>query len=120
MPRPTRLPTANSLPLRWTDDDARVVLDALDASGLSASDFSRRTGIQLQRIRRWRSVLGGPAPMRLVEVVPRVAPEAFRTVPAMEAPARETLAVTSPGGWVVRVPASLLGELVRALAEGGC
>ena len=104
-----RLPTASTLPLRWSPDDARLVLTALASSGLSAGEFSRRTGIQLQRIRRWQSHLDSPsAPVRLVEVVPR-------SVPAVHA-----VEVESPGGWRLRVPSGMLGELLRALSEGGC
>ena len=104
-----RLPTASTLPLRWSPDDARLVLTALASSGLSAGEFSRRTGIQLQRIRRWQSQLDvRSAPVRLVEVVPR------------SAPAAQSVEVESPGGWRLRVPPAMLGELLRTLSESGC
>lgn len=104
-----RLPTVATLPLRWSADDAHAVLGALASSGLSPQDFSRRTGIQLQRIRRWQSQLEVSSEMvRLVEVVPRSAPE------------RDALEVVSPGGWRLRVPPAMLGEVLRALSEGGC
>jgi hypothetical protein len=106
---PTRLPSAETLPCRWGADDAVAVLTALDASGLSAEEFSRRTGIQLQRMRRWRARLSEmPASVRLVEVVARPAAVV------------ELVEVVSPGGWRLRVAPTMLVEVVRALAEAGC
>jgi transposase-like protein len=44
---------------RWSADEARQVLDMLESSGLSAGAFAARTGVEAQRLHRWRRVLGG-------------------------------------------------------------
>jgi hypothetical protein len=44
---------------RWGADEARQVLDMLDSSGLSAGEFAARTGVEAQRLHRWRRALGG-------------------------------------------------------------
>jgi transposase-like protein len=71
---PTRRP-----PARWNSEYARTVLDDLDDSGLTLSEFGRQRGIDTQRIRFWRKQLshrpspGGP---RLVELVVARSPAA--------------------------------------------
>jgi hypothetical protein len=85
MQHATRLPTADSFPLRYPADDARVVIhavDALEALDASAGDFSRRTGIRLQRTRRWRSVLAGSAASRRGGAAPGPAIAAPGAAPA--------------------------------------
>ena len=106
---PARLPIIDDLPLRWSASDAEAVLASLSASGLTAAEFSRRTGIQVQRLRRWQARGAELGALRLVEVVPRERSGGDTSVE-----------VVSPGGWRIRVPGALLGELVRALAEGPC
>ena len=44
--------------------DARLVLAALAASGLTAAEFARRTGIPPNRLSRWSAKLTVPAPGR--------------------------------------------------------
>lgn len=44
---------------RWSAEEARQVLDMLDSSGLSAGEFAARTGVEAQRLHRWRRALGG-------------------------------------------------------------
>jgi transposase-like protein len=51
---------------RWRAEEARAVLDRLDSSGLSVSEFAAREGLSAQRLHRWRKQLGrehtkGPA-----------------------------------------------------------
>lgn len=63
---------------RWNAQQARSVLEELDASGLSVAEFARRRGVHPGRIRRWRArlrpSLQADSP-RLVELVPtNVAP----------------------------------------------
>ena len=43
---------------RWSDADARVVLAALDASGLSPRAFAMREGMKPQRLYYWRDRQG--------------------------------------------------------------
>jgi hypothetical protein len=58
-----RFPTTT----RWTEDDARVALDAWERSGLGAHAFARKHGITAQRLHWWRDRL---AARPLVSLVP--------------------------------------------------
>jgi transposase-like protein len=42
---------------RWSQSDARVVLDALERSGEPVRMFARRHGLDAQRIYKWRTRL---------------------------------------------------------------
>jgi transposase-like protein len=42
---------------RWTAEDARTILDRVDASGLSLREFAAREGVDSQRLYRWRAQL---------------------------------------------------------------
>lgn len=61
----------------WSTDDARVVLDALDATATTVADFARTHGIDPRRLYACRRRLRrGPAPdraVRFVELTPTVA-----------------------------------------------
>ena len=128
---PAPLPSSDHLPHRWRVSDARLVLAALASSGLTAAEFSRRTGIPPNRLSRWGTRLNAPDPghrgpgrpraleqaARLVELVP-VLP-----VAGVQAPVAASLLaveVRTPGGWQLRVPGELLGELVGVLAARSC
>lgn len=65
---------------RWSADDARDALTAQRASGLSLREFSRREGLDPQRLDRWRRVFAeqDAAPTTFVEVSP--APSASAVV----------------------------------------
>jgi hypothetical protein len=57
---------------RWTPAQARVVIDQLNASGLSVAAFARRRGLSYERVRKWRARFGAAGPPvwpRLVELV---------------------------------------------------
>ena len=47
---------------RWTEEEARDALAALEASGESVNAFGRRLGIVPQRLLWWRSRLGRVTP----------------------------------------------------------
>lgn len=58
---------------RWTGADARVVVDELEASGLSTVASCRRRGLSYERVRKWRARLRREEAVerpRLVELVP--------------------------------------------------
>jgi transposase-like protein len=97
-----------SLGRRWTTDDARAVLAALDASGLTIREFADREGLDPQRLYRWRAQIGETAPA-FVEIA-RAA-----VGPGIE--------VVLRSGHVMRVPdgfgADTLRRLVEILDEGG-
>jgi transposase-like protein len=68
---------------RWSADEARKVLGMLDSSGLSAGEFAARTGIEPQRLHRWRRALGGGGDARtpaFVEIKPVAAASAIEVV----------------------------------------
>lgn len=54
----------------WSADDARVVLDALDAAGTTLANFARTHGVDRQRLYAWRRRLHRvPArPLQFVEL----------------------------------------------------
>lgn len=45
---------------RWSAEDARAILDRLDASGLSVREFATREGLDVQRVYRWRAQMRSP------------------------------------------------------------
>lgn len=56
---------------RWTEADARVVLAALGASGLSTREFALREGLDAQRLYFWKRRLEScAAPAERTAVVP--------------------------------------------------
>jgi len=68
---------------RWTKSDAQRALASWRASGLSLSAWCRQEGLGYERVRRWRSQLGGrPAqppktaflPVQVLEAGPAEAP----------------------------------------------
>src|SRR5947209_3837565 len=79
---------------RWGADDARAVLERMNASGLSAGEFAKREALDPQRLRRWQARLA----------VEPVAPTSFVEVTAAVTPAAIELVLRT--GDLVRVPAS--------------
>jgi len=61
MPKPAAVapssPPSSPRRRRWKIADARSVLAALAASGLSLPEFASRKGLEPQRLRRWRQQL---------------------------------------------------------------
>ncbi len=53
---------------RWTVDDARSVVERLNASGLTVREFAEREGVDPQRIHRWRAVIRERSSPAFVEV----------------------------------------------------
>jgi hypothetical protein len=103
---PKRLPTYRTRP-RWTIDEARTALAAVEASGLSLARFAAREGLDVQRFRFWQKRLGSAKTPSFVEVRPRE-------------PERVELVLRS--GRTLRFASSIdheeLAELVRTLDEG--
>ena len=67
--------TADLIRRRWSESDARVVLEALDASGLPISRFAEREGLDAQRVYLWRRRLAASSTTSapFVEVRPQPA-----------------------------------------------
>jgi hypothetical protein len=84
---------------RWNADEARAVLERLDASGLAVKEFAASEDLDPQRLYRWRAQLHGKRPERaeFVEVVP----------------ARSCMEVVSPSGHIVRLPEAFSEDTLR-------
>jgi|HubBroStandDraft_3_1064219.scaffolds.fasta_scaffold292060_3 hypothetical protein len=111
------MPTASARSLfnrpRWTEEDAREVISALERSGKTVSAFAEERGIDPQRVYLWRRRLGGVAAQpRFQEVLVRSSlgqPEGGHTSPWFE--------IGTGSGYVVRVPTSFDAASLRRLLE---
>jgi hypothetical protein len=103
------MPKSRSAPYlsrrRWTIDDARAALSALEASGLPVSVFATREGLDPQRLYGWRRRLGAVAPE---------APPAFVELRAGQGAHVE---VVLRSGRVLRVPESFDASALRRLLD---
>jgi transposase-like protein len=92
---------------RWSPDDARTVLAALEASGLSVTAFAARHNIQAQRLFLWR---------RKFREVPRPAPAFVEvTAPASTPSPLPRYELVLGDGRVLRVEGAFDPPAVRAL-----
>ena len=129
MPPPlATLPTFPDLPHHWKPADGRAVLAAVEASGLTPTEFARATGVDVRRIWRWRErfqterprgARSRPArsgPIRLVELVAHAPSPVQPAAQAAElaAPAAE-LPASLP---VADVPVPEPAPVSRAPTEG--
>ena len=114
MPRPTTRLTKLRTIRRWTEEDGRVAVEALRASGLSGAAFAAAHGLHPVRIERWNRRLGATVGPTVVPV-DVIATGARAAVAPME--------VVLASGTVVRVAAdfdeSALVRLLRAV-ERAC
>jgi transposase-like protein len=105
--------------LRWTEQDARVALAALERSGKSVSIFAAEHGVDPQRLYAWRRRLGGAEPTTFQELIVRT-PEAGSVRDGEGA----LFEIVLSSGIVVRVPSSFepatLGRLLEVLAARAC
>ena len=103
MPKTRVLPASYSTNRRWTRDDARTVVTAQAASGLSVAAFAAREGIDPQRLYFWR---------QRVEVGSLKAQPTFIEVRHGE---RERVEIVLRSGRVVRVAESIDADAPRRL-----
>jgi Transposase len=100
---------------RWTEQDARVVLVALEQSGKPVAVFAAEHGLDAQRLYAWRRRLGGAEPTTFQELVVR---------PSSEMSLGPPFEIVLPSGVVVRVPTSFdsaaLERLLTVLQAGAC
>ena len=94
---------------RWTEADARIVLEALARSGQSVREFAEEHGIDAQRLYLWRRRVAGGDRTTFRELVVR----AVR--PGTAEWEGSAFDVTLPSGVKVRVPASFDAEELRRL-----
>ena len=115
---PTQLSRSSFGRLRWTEQDARSALAALQRSGKAVSVFAAEHGLDPQRLYSWRRRLGKAEPTTFQEVIVR--PAARISVRDGDAP----FEVVLPSGVVVRVPtafdATALARLLEVLRTGAC
>jgi transposase-like protein len=115
---PTQVPSSSFRRLRWTEQDARNALAALQRSGKAVSVFAAEHGLDPQRLYSWRRRLGKAEPTMFQEVIVR--PAARISVTDGDAP----FEVVLRSGVVVRVPTSFnataLERLLEVLRTGAC
>jgi hypothetical protein len=115
---PTQVSSSSFGRLRWTEQDARNALAALERSGKSVSVFAAEHGLDPQRLYSWRRRLGEAEPTTFQEVIVR--PAARISVRDDDAP----FEVVLPSGIIVRVPTSFnataLARLLEVLRTGAC
>lgn len=104
------LPTPYSTGRRWTEADARIVLAALDASGLSVAAFANREGLDVQRLYFWRRRFESSA-------VEAVQSSAFIEVRHAGDRERERIEIVLRTGRVIRVAESVDAGVLRRLIE---
>jgi len=120
MPKPrAQSPSTYLTHRRWTEEEARQALDALDRSGLEIVAFAVREGLEPQRLARWRRRLAVAAAAPAFE---EVTSSVTRAVPGGDVD-RERFEIVLPSGCVVRVPesfdASALRRLLSVMGEVG-
>src|ERR1700735_4149234 len=96
---------------RWTREDAREVMGALERSGKSVSSFAADHGLDPQRVYLWRRRLGGAEPTTFQEIVVRQAGS-----PPL-APHDAPFEVALMSGDVVRVPPAFDAAALARLLE---
>jgi hypothetical protein len=115
---PTQVSRSSFGRLRWTEQDARNALAALQRSGKAVSVFAAEQGLDPQRLYSWRRRLGKAERTTFQEVIVRPAPRI--SITESEAPFELAL----PSGVVVRVPTSFnataLERLLEVLRTGAC
>jgi transposase-like protein len=115
MPTPARLPLDRP---RWTEEDARAVLAALERSGKPLSVFAEEHGLDPQRLYAWRRRVAGGDGTTFRELIVRRSTGPAATV------ARDSFEVLLPSGVSVRVPpsfdAAALERLLVVLQAPGC
>jgi len=112
MPTPLSVAVARALRSpRWTTDEARLVLDAVAASGLTCADFARAHPVDYQRLQTWRRRLATTA-----SAPPSAPALRFIEVPAPPAPATSTrYELQLATGEVLRVEGAVDADAVRTL-----
>jgi hypothetical protein len=100
---------------RWTREDAREVIAALERSGKSVSIFAADHGLDPQRVYLWRRRLRAVEPTTFQEIVVRPVPSPHH------APSDPPFEIALTSGDIVRVPplfdAAALARLLDVLIQ---
>jgi transposase-like protein len=103
------MPTSSRSPFdrpRWTEEDARAVLAALEQSGQPVRAFAEEHGLDPQRLYAWRRRVAGGDRTTFRELVVRA---------SSAIPAESPFEIALPSGVVVRVPSSFDAEALARL-----
>jgi hypothetical protein len=107
---------------QWTADEARQVVEAWRASGLSLAAFARERGLIAERVRWWSKRLGDWGPAKGEEVL-QFAPVVVRDLRPIAATPGGGVSLRLAGGVVIEVadvatvPAAWVSALVKGLAR---
>ena len=108
---------------RWTKEDARQALAALDKSGLKLTAFAINNALDPQRLTRWRRILSATPSSTFEEILPAVFLATGEEAPVART-AKERIEIVLPSGRIVRVPdsfdASALRRLLVVVEEEEC
>jgi transposase-like protein len=96
--------------LRWTAEDARRVLAAVDASGSSPAAFAAQHGVQVQRLQAWRRKLARDTPAK-----PALSFVEMASSPVGVSGARSRYEVVLTTGEVLRIEGPIEPDVVRTL-----
>jgi hypothetical protein len=115
---PTKTPGLPFDRARWTEQDARVALAALDRSGQPVRTFAAERGLDPQRLYAWRRRLGRAEPTTFQELV-------FRApAPISIASGDAGFEIVLRSGVVVRVPSTFdpvaLERLLAVVRTAAC
>ena len=115
---PPKVPSSPFDRPRWTEQDARHALAALQRSGKPVGVFAAEHGLDPQRLHAWRRRLGKAEPATFQELIVRPS----RRMSIIDT--SDPFEVALPSGVVVRVPASFnsaaLGRLLEVLRARAC
>lgn len=91
---------------RWTAVEGRAALTALASSGLSLSEFSRREGLDAQRLRAWKQRLATAGPLAATPTFVEITRRAV-----------ERVEIVFPSGVMLRVAETVEPNALRRIVE---
>ena len=108
---PPKAPSSPFARPRWTEQEARNALAALQRSGKPVSVFAAEQGLDPQRLYSWRRRLGKAEPTTFQEVIVR--PSSRISIAGGDTP----FEIALPSGVVIRVPTSFNAAALERLLE---
>jgi transposase-like protein len=100
---------------RWTAQDARTALAALERSGKSVREFAKQHGLDPQRFWSWRRRVAGGDHTTFRELIVR------QSAPMARQEERSPFEIRLPSGVVICVPptfdSAALGRLLEVVAQ---
>jgi len=96
--------------LRWNREQARAVVAAYEASGLSVEDFAQREGLKVARVSRWCRKLK-------IQPKPAIAPKFIELQPTRSMRRSERLEIILRSGHVLFVGQAFDPASLRQIVE---